>query len=80
VIRERFRLKGQVKAASAHGRLTATILTVLPVATMIGMLLVAPGYLQGMADDSDGKKMIAGAVLAQILGNICIKKIINIKV
>src|ERR1017187_433096 len=33
VIRERFRLKGQVKAASAHGRLTATILTVLPIAT-----------------------------------------------
>ena len=31
VIRERFRLKGQVKAASAHGRLTATILTLLPV-------------------------------------------------
>src|SRR5205814_5226138 len=29
VIRERFRLKGQVKAASAHGRLTATILTLL---------------------------------------------------
>ena len=32
VIRERFRLKGQVKAASAHGRLTATILTLLPIA------------------------------------------------
>ena len=49
VIRERFRLKGQVKAASAHGRLTATILTLLPVATMLGLLVVAPGYLQGMA-------------------------------
>lgn len=80
VIRERFRLKGQVKAASAHGRLTATILTVLPVVTMIAMLIVAPGYLQGMADDPDGKKMIGGAILAQILGNICIKKIIAIKV
>ena len=55
VIRERFRLKGQVKAASAHGRLTATILTLLPVATMLGLLVVAPGYLQGMADDPDGK-------------------------
>ncbi len=55
VIRERFRLKGQVKAASAHGRLTATILTLLPVATMLGLLVVAPGYLQGMAEDSDGK-------------------------
>jgi tight adherence protein B len=80
VIRERFRLKGQVKAASAHGRLTATILTVLPVATMLGLLVVAPGYLQGMAEDSDGKWLIGGAIVAQILGNFFIKKIINIKV
>jgi tight adherence protein B len=80
VIRERFRLKGQVKAASAHGRLTATILTVLPVATMVGLLVVAPGYLQGMAEDSDGKWLIGGAIFAQILGNFFIKKIINIKV
>ena len=63
VIRERFRLKGQVKAASAHGRLTATILTLLPVATMLGLLVVAPGYLQGMAEDSDGKFMIGGAIV-----------------
>jgi tight adherence protein B len=80
VIRERFRLKGQVKAASAHGRLTATILTLLPVATMLGLLVVAPGYLQGMAEDPDGKFMIGGAIFAQILGNFFIKKIINIKV
>jgi len=80
VIRERFRLKGQVKAASAHGRLTATILTVLPIATMCALLLVAPGYIQSMADDPDGKKLIVGAIVAQILGNIWIKKIINIKV
>ena len=80
VIRERFRLKGQVKAASAHGRLTATILTLLPVCTMLGLLVVAPGYLQSMAEDSDGKWMIGGAVAAQILGNFFIKKIINIKV
>jgi len=41
---------------------------------------VAPGYLQSMAEDPDGKWMIAGAVIAQILGNFFIKKIINIKV
>jgi tight adherence protein B len=80
VIRERFRLKGQVKAASAHGRLTATILALLPVATMLGLLVVAPGYLQSMASDDDGKWMIGGAIFAQILGNFFIKKIINIKV
>jgi tight adherence protein B len=80
VIRERFRLKGQVRAASAHGRLTAAILTVLPVATMAGLLIVAPGYLQGMAADPDGKWLIVGSIVAQVIGNICIRKIINIKV
>jgi tight adherence protein B len=80
VIRERFRLKGQVRAASAHGRLTATILTLLPIGTMLALLVVAPGYLQGMAEDSDGKWLIGGAIVAQILGNFFIKKIINIKV
>ena len=80
VIRERFRLKGQVKAASAHGRLTATILTLMPIATMLALLFVAPGYLQQMAEDTDGKYLIGGAVVAQVLGNFFIKKIINIKV
>jgi len=80
IIRERFRLKGQVRACSAHGRITASILTLMPIATMLGLLFVAPGYLQGMANDSDGKYMIGGAIVAQLLGNFFIKKIINIKV
>ena len=80
VIRERFRLKGQVNAASAHGRLTASILTLMPIVTMLALLFVAPGYLQGMADDPEGKFLIGGAIVAQVLGNFFIKKIINIKV
>jgi tight adherence protein B len=80
VIRERFRLRGHVKAVSAHGRMTAGILTALPVVTAIALLLVAPGYLQGMFSDPDGKKMVAGAVLSQVIGNLIIRKIIKIKV
>jgi tight adherence protein B len=80
VIRERFRLRGHVKAVSAHGRMTAGILTALPVVTAVALLLVAPGYLQGMFSDPDGKKLIAGAVLSQIIGNLIIRKIIRIKV
>ena len=41
---------------------------------------LAPGYLQGMAADPDGKWLIVGAIVAQVIGNICIRKIINIKV
>jgi tight adherence protein B len=80
VIRERFRLRGQVRAASAHGRMTAMILGGLPIVTVIALLFVAPGYLDGMADDPDGRKLIAGAFVGQIIGNLIIRKIINIEV
>ena len=80
VIRERFRLKGQVKAASAHGRITATILTVLPIITMVLLTIIAPGYLPSMARDPDGKWLIVAAVAAQAIGYFFMRRIINIKV
>jgi tight adherence protein B len=80
VIRERFKLKGQVKAASAHGRITGLILTLMPIVLMFALLFVAPGYLQGMAKDSDGKWLVVGAVVGQMLGYFFIRRIINIKV
>lgn len=80
VIRERFRLKGQVKAASAHGRITGTILTIMPIVMVFALSVVAPGYLEGMAKDPDGKWLIVGAIVGQFLGYFFIRKIINIKV
>jgi tight adherence protein B len=80
VIRQRFQLKGQVKAASAHGRITALVLTILPAATAVLMLMAAPAYLQSMFDDPDGKKLIAGSIVGQIVGQLVIRKIIRIKV
>jgi len=80
VIRERFKLKGQVRAASAHGRITGTILTLMPVALMFGLLLIAPGYLQGMANDEDGRILIAVCIVCMIIGHFLIRRIVNIKV
>lgn len=80
VIRERFRLRGQVRAASAHGRLTATVLILLPIILTLALYFVAPGYLQSMADDPTGEWMILGAILGQLAGFYFIRRIINIKV
>ncbi|MFL6446384.1 MAG: type II secretion system F family protein [Bryobacteraceae bacterium] len=80
VIRGRFQLKGKVKAASAHGRMTSLILTLLPVGTMLGLTLVAPTYLQSMADDPDGRKLITAAISALIMGFFIMRKITNIEV
>ena len=79
LIRERFRLRGQVKAASAHGRLTARMLTILPI-VMIFLLIVAPDYLPAMAKDPDGKYMIVAAVTSRSWAIIIMRKIVNIKV
>lgn len=80
IIRERFQLKGKVQAASAHGRMTATILTILPLATLGGLMATSPGYLDPMFRDNTGRKILALGVLAQVLGNFFIRKIIRIKV
>jgi len=80
IIRERFRLKGQVKATSAHGRMTATILTLLPIATLVGLVISSPGYLDPMLTDPTGKKLIMAGVMFQVLGNFFIRRIIRIQV
>ena len=80
IIRERFRLKGQIRAVSAHGRLTATILTLLPIATLVGLIMSSPGYLDPLLNDPTGRRLIAAGILAQIVGNFFIRKIIKIKV
>ncbi len=80
VIRERFRLKGHVKAVSAHGRITATVLSAMPVITMLGLLILAPGYLQSMAADEHGKYLIIGSIVGQFVGYYWMKRIIDIKV
>jgi tight adherence protein B len=80
VIRERFQLKGKVKAASAHGRVTSLVLVILPLATTLAMMALAPAYLKTMVADPDGKWLIGGAVAGQFLGQMVIRKIVNIKV
>jgi tight adherence protein B len=80
IIRERFRLKGQVQAVSAHGRITGMVLLLMPVAVTLIMLMISPGYLNDLANDVLGRKLIYGACTGQIIGYFVIKKIINIKV
>jgi tight adherence protein B len=80
VIRERFRLKGKVKAASAHGRFTAATLTLLPVGTALLLMGVDPVLFLQMAHDPIGKDMIAFAIVAQIIGFFVMRKIVNFKV
>jgi tight adherence protein B len=79
-IRERFKLRGQVKASSGQGRITATVLTVLPIATLTILRFTSPGYLNNLTDDPVGRILLGGAVVCQVIGYLVMKRIINIEV
>jgi len=80
IIRERFKLKGMVKAVSASGRMTAWVLIALPIALAVGLSFLAPDYLDTLVNDPEGKMIIIFVCVAQVIGYFVMKKIIDIKV
>src|SRR5438105_975284 len=80
VIRERYRILGQVKALTAEGRLSGVVLIGLPFALFVLMLHMRPDYVSTLWTHPLGIKMSVGGLIMQILGAIVIKKIVDIKV
>ncbi|HYV39740.1 MAG TPA: type II secretion system F family protein [Gemmataceae bacterium] len=80
VIRERFRILGQIQALTAEGRLSGVILIILPFALFLLMLYLKPDYIEKLWTHEIGIKMSVAALVAQLLGALVIKKIVNIKV
>lgn len=79
VIRDRFRLRRQVRSMSAHGRVTGLVLTALPPVLAALLYLIAPAYMRSMIDDSLGRQLVAVAVTLQIAGTLAIRRIVNIE-
>jgi tight adherence protein B len=80
VIRERFRILGQVKALTAEGRLSGVILIALPFLLFLIMLHIKYDYVEKLWTHPLGVKMAMAALGMQILGALVIRKIVNIKV
>ncbi len=80
VIRERFKLRGKIRAISAHGRMTGMALTAIPIGVAAMMFIVNPEYLQFFVREEVGNIMVAGAILLQAIGYMIIRKIVNIEV
>jgi tight adherence protein B len=80
VIRERFKILGQVKALTAEGRLSGIVLIALPIGLFLLMLHMKPDYVELLWTDELGIKMSIGAIILMLIGSYAIKKIIDIKV
>jgi tight adherence protein B len=80
VIRERFKLRGKIRAISAHGKITGSALSMIPVGVGAMMFLVNREYVTFFLTDEVGNYMAAGALALQVLGFLAIKKIVAIEV
>jgi tight adherence protein B len=80
VIRERFRLRRQVRVHTAQGRLTGWILSLLPVVLGIALYLISPETISVLWTRSIGVKLLYTAVGMTVAGALIIRRIVNMEV
>ncbi|NLF07979.1 MAG: type II secretion system F family protein [Pirellulaceae bacterium] len=80
LVRDRFRIWGQVQALTGEGRLSGVVLLALPFVLFIAVYQLNPDYLMALFNDPLGTRMLIVAAIMQIVGALVIRKIVNIKV
>lgn len=80
LLRDRFRVLGDIKTFTAQGRLTGMILALLPVFMCLFMLTTAPDYFKPMIESHKGRVALGVAAGLQVMGMLIIRKIVQIKV
>ena len=77
VIRERLKIQGEIRTHTAQGRLTGWILCLLPVALLVIINLINPGYSKPLTDNAFGRKLLGAGAILLVLGALLIRRIIN---
>lgn len=78
-MRESTMIQGEIRALSAHGRMTGTILTALPVFIALMMMKVNPDYMMVLLDHPTGRVLVTGAVACLISAHFVIQWILKIR-
>ena len=80
VIRERFKIRRQIRVHTAHGRFTAWVLLSLPAALAVLLTIINPDHMGLLFHERMGQMMILGAIVMQTVGYFWIRQVIKIEV
>jgi tight adherence protein B len=80
VVRERFKIKRQVRVHTAHGRFTGYVLLALPAALAVALSFINPEHMQLLFRERMGQMLLMGAIVMQAIGYIWIRQVIKIEV
>jgi tight adherence protein B len=79
-IRERVRIKGEIATLTAQARASGTLITFLPLVLAAFMYFVTPTYFRPMFENFIGWALIALGVFMIFIGNLIIRRIVQIEV
>jgi tight adherence protein B len=79
-IRERVRIKGEIRVLTAQGMISGYVISFLPIALGLVLYLMNPDYIGAMFQELCGWIMVGVAATGIISGFIAIQKIVRIEV
>jgi tight adherence protein B len=79
VIRDRFKVKRQVRAVSAHGRITGWVLGALPPVVAGVLFIISPDHIRLLVDDPLGVQMVLIGLTLQVIGVVAIRRILRVE-
>jgi tight adherence protein B len=79
VMRERFKVKRQVRVASAHGRLSAWILSLMPPVLAAILFTLSPGFMKVLWEDPWGLQLMMIAGMLQVIGSVIIARMVRVE-
>ncbi|MFK4793815.1 type II secretion system F family protein [Sphingobium sp. ZW T5_29] len=80
VVRERASLFMKVRALSSEGRMTAVMLTALPILAFVALFLVNPAFYLDIAQDPMFIFGFSGLIILYIIGFVTIRRMVDLKV
>ncbi|MGR3512762.1 MAG: type II secretion system F family protein [Paracoccaceae bacterium] len=79
VIRERLTMRRKVKAVSAEGRLSAAILSVVPVIIFVGLNVMSPSYYGDIADEPLAKPLVFVVIGLVVLNALILRRLVAVR-
>ena len=79
-IRERVRIKGEIRVLTSQGMISGYVISFLPVGLGLVLFAMNPAYMGAMFKEPCGWAMVAIGVVMTTIGFLAIRKIVNIEV
>jgi tight adherence protein B len=79
-IRERVRIKGEIRTLTSQGRYTGYLITALPFVLGLVIYMINPGFMVPLFSDPCGWLMVGISLVLIVIGYIAINKIVTIEI